>query len=133
MTLAALVVTLANYTENGGKKLPLWKMATVSMEELEARARSLVSRLSGVAGATVDIVRCRSVTGGGSLPGAEIDSWGVTLTHEERSTAEIERSLRYGVPPVIARIEDDRLILDLRTVASRDDDHLAALVGNALK
>jgi L-seryl-tRNA(Ser) seleniumtransferase len=132
MTLAALEVTLANYGKNGGKELPLWKMATVPVDELEARARTLLSQLSGIAGSTVDIVRCRSVTGGGSLPGAEIDSWGVALMHKERSTAEIERSLRQGVPPVIARIEDDRMILDLRTVAPHQDELLTALVGKAL-
>jgi L-seryl-tRNA(Ser) seleniumtransferase len=126
MTLAALEVTLAMYLEGTGDQLPLWQMATVPLGELEARARDLATRLSG-SGMRAEAVRCHSVTGGGSLPGAEIDSWGVALSHADRSTAELERALRFRTPPVIARIEGDRLLLDLRTVAPPQDQILCEL------
>jgi L-seryl-tRNA(Ser) seleniumtransferase len=126
MTLAALEVTLTMYLEGTAGQLPLWQMATVPLDELEARARALAARLSG-SGVRAEAVRCHSVTGGGSLPGAEIDSWGVTLSHPDRSTAELERALRYRTPPVIARIEGDRLLLDLRTVTAPQDQLLREL------
>jgi L-seryl-tRNA(Ser) seleniumtransferase len=126
MTLAALEVTLTMYLEDRADDLPLWQMATATVEDLEARARALAALLSE-AGMTAEAVRCRSVTGGGSLPGAEIDSWGVALSQPGRSIAELERSLRYRTPPVIARIEDDRLLLDLRTVSPTQDPILCEL------
>jgi L-seryl-tRNA(Ser) seleniumtransferase len=126
MTLAALEVTLAMYLEGREGELPLWQMATAPLEDLEARARALAALLSN-AGMTAEAVPCRSVTGGGSLPGAEIDSWGVALSQPGRSTAELERSLRYRTPPVIARIEGDRLLLDLRTVSATQDRILCEL------
>jgi L-seryl-tRNA(Ser) seleniumtransferase len=126
MTLAALEVTLAMYLEGEGDSLPLWRMAATPPEELEARARAVATRISGK-GMHAEAVACRSVTGGGSLPGAEIDSWGVVLSHADRSAAELERNLRYGTPPVIARIDGDRVLLDLRTVAPYQDDILCRL------
>jgi L-seryl-tRNA(Ser) seleniumtransferase len=126
MTLAALEVTLTMYLEGESERLPLWQMAAVPLKELEARASAVAARLSEN-GLKAEAVRCHSVTGGGSLPGAEIDSWGVTLRHPDRSTAELERSLRYGIPPVVGRIEDDSLLLDLRTVAPHQDDILCGL------
>jgi L-seryl-tRNA(Ser) seleniumtransferase len=72
------------------------------------------------------------MTGGGSLPGAELASWGLSITHPERSTAEVERALRSGEVAVIARIEDDRLLVDLRTVAPGDDERLGQLLAAAL-
>jgi L-seryl-tRNA(Ser) seleniumtransferase len=120
MTLAALEVTLAMYLSGESEGLPLWQMAAVPVEELEVRARAVAARLSQN-GLVAEAVPCRSVSGGGSLPGAEIDSWAVALSHPERSTAELERNLRYGTPPVIARIEADRVLLDLRTVSPEQD------------
>ncbi len=132
MTLAALEETLRIYLEDALDELPLWAMTTATGDELETRAAALVDRLdprggsggSGGAGGSggtgddvkVEAVALGSVAGGGSVPGAELGSWGIAITHATRSTAEIERALRFGTPPVIARVEDDRVLLDLRTV-----------------
>jgi L-seryl-tRNA(Ser) seleniumtransferase len=114
------------YLEDRAGEVPLWQMATAPVEDLEARARALATLLSE-AGMAAEAVPCLSVTGGGSLPGAEIDSWGVALSRPGRSTAELERSLRYRTPPVIARIEGGRLMLDLRTVSPTQDPILCEL------
>jgi L-seryl-tRNA(Ser) seleniumtransferase len=124
MTLAALEKTLMMYLQGHRDRLPLWEMASAPVEELEARARGLITRLATTQASRVKAVTCRSVMGGGSLPGAEIDSWGVTLTHPSRSAAEIERNLRHGAPPIIARIEDDNVVLDLRTVSPQEDEEI---------
>jgi L-seryl-tRNA(Ser) seleniumtransferase len=128
MTLAALEATLAMYVGGEGDQLPLWQMAAAPLEGLEARARALADQVNADGAVTAVAAACRSVTGGGSLPGAEIDSWGVALRYPGRSTAELERALRHSTPPVIGRIEANRLLLDLRTVPARQDPTLLSIL-----
>jgi L-seryl-tRNA(Ser) seleniumtransferase len=135
MTLAALEATLRSYLHGRAQELPLWRMALATGDELEARARSLAAALNDAVadeGVKAEAVASRAVAGGGSLPGTDIPSWAVAVSHPERSAAEIERALRQGEPPVIGRIEDDLLLLDLRTVDPADDRRVAELVTEAL-
>ncbi|MDQ3987512.1 MAG: L-seryl-tRNA(Sec) selenium transferase [Actinomycetota bacterium] len=127
MTLAALEATLSIYLEGRDVELPLWQMALATPEELGQRARSVATRVAEAVppGAKVEPVATRAVTGGGSLPGAELGSWAVAITHGELAADEIEQRLRRSDPPVIGRIEDDRVLLDMRTVAPEQDDYLA--------
>jgi len=127
MTLAALEATLAAYIEGQSHELPLWKMAGAPAEELRSRARLLAEAVSE-GGAKAEAVATEAVTGGGSLPATGVGSWGVAITHPERSSDELQRALRLGSTPVIGRIEDDRLVLDLRTVPPEEDAALARLV-----
>jgi L-seryl-tRNA(Ser) seleniumtransferase len=132
MTLAALEATLHIHLRGASSELPLWRMATSPTEKLETRARTLAEALSQLAGVKAEAVPTRAVTGGGSLPGGEIPSWAVAVTHAEKGAEDAERALRFGATPVIARIEDDRVLLDLRTVAASDDARLKQLVADAL-
>jgi L-seryl-tRNA(Ser) seleniumtransferase len=133
VTLAILQETLDAYLDGSRLDLPLWKLATVSSEELEARARALAETLDEAAsGLKAEAVPTASVSGGGSMPGAEIPSWGVTLAHGEISADRLDEALRHGDPPVVGRIEDDRLLLDLRTVFAEQDEALARLVRQAV-
>ena len=134
MTLAALEATLEVVLRGTLDELPLWRMATASLEDLEHRAHALSIRLAPLAdqGVKVEAVASRAVTGGGSLPGEDIGSWAVALEHPERSVDELERALRTGAVTVVARIEDNRLLIDMRTVAPADDEALASSVLAAL-
>ncbi len=129
LTLAALEATLQMHLEGRQRELPLWAMASVSIQELKTRGRALIAELRRThPDIKVETVSTSAVTGGGSLPGLDLPSIAIAIDHPERSAAEIERSLRYTTPPVIARIEDDRVLLDLRTVpASSDEDLLSSL------
>jgi L-seryl-tRNA(Ser) seleniumtransferase len=135
MTLAALEATLLLYLEGRSADVPIWRMATTSVDELERRAEAIVvelqRRLADLP-VKVEAVASSAVTGGGSVPGAEMPSRAVVLIHDERSVEDIERSLRFGATPVIGRIEDDRLLLDLRTVDPREHERLIELVAEAL-
>jgi L-seryl-tRNA(Ser) seleniumtransferase len=116
--LAALQDVALAYLRREGDALPFWRMATVSPHELERRAAGL-----GVG----EVVGCRSVTGGGTLPGVEIPSAGIAVPGDRTA------ALRAARPrPVIARVEDGTTILDLRTVDPGDDAELAAAVRRVL-
>jgi L-seryl-tRNA(Ser) seleniumtransferase len=133
VTLALLQETLTAYLEGRHTDLPLWRLASFTSEQLEARARALARTLEGTGPALkVEAVPTTSVSGGGSMPGAEIPSWGVALFPEELPADRLDEALRHQDPPVIGRIEDDRLVLDLRTVFPEEDDLLASLVRGAL-
>ncbi|MGH2753269.1 MAG: L-seryl-tRNA(Sec) selenium transferase [Actinomycetota bacterium] len=133
MTLAALEATLAAYLEDRVEELPLWEMALAPLEGLQRRAEELARGIAaGVPAVKVEAVAVGAVAGGGSLPGEELDSWGLSVTHPERTPDEIERRLRAHEPPVIARIEQDRVLLDLRTVKPADDKVLLTSLTAAL-
>ena len=124
MTLAALEETLLAYLEGQEGDLPLWRMLTTSVDELRSRAESLASALADALpdGVKAEAVPSRAVTGGGSLPEGEIDSWAVALEHSEWNVDELQRALRWVENPVIGRVEADRLLLDLRTVPPNHDE-----------
>ncbi|MDQ4124966.1 MAG: L-seryl-tRNA(Sec) selenium transferase, partial [Actinomycetota bacterium] len=137
MTLAALEVTARMHLEGRSGEVPLWAMAAAPVDELERRAVALADAIKertgryGVA-AKVEAVPLRSVAGGGSLPGAELSSWGIAVTHPERGPDEVSARLRVRPVPVIARIDDDRVVLDLRTVPPERDDIVESAVTEAL-
>ena len=131
MTLAALEATLTAYLEGRAGDLPLWKMAHASGEGLRDRARRIAEAVSE-GGVKAEAVVTEAVTGGGSLPATGVGSWAVAIRHPERSSDELQRALRLGDIPVIGRIEDDRLLLDVRTVPPGHDETLAQLVLRAL-
>ena len=117
LVLAALQQVALAYLDGSAGLLPLWQMAAAPVEELRARAAAL-----GV-GRVVDT---EATAGGGSMPGVGIPSAGIALEGDHRA------ALRAHDPtPVIARVEDGRTVLDLRTVPPDDDDLVAAAVRRA--
>jgi L-seryl-tRNA(Ser) seleniumtransferase len=97
-------------------------MATVSIDTLRDRAHVIVS--STGTGAVID---CDSLPGAGSTPGAHIPSCGIALD------GDVSDVLRDRELPIIARVRDDRTILDLRTVSPDDDRELAAALSSLTK
>jgi L-seryl-tRNA(Ser) seleniumtransferase len=119
MTLGALQATLAAYLDGTWTSLPFWKMALQDSDVVEARARAVIAELEALVAvvAKIEVVPTQAVMGGGSVPGEELASWALSIVHPERGATELHAALRQGDPPVIARIEDDRVLLDMRTVA----------------
>ena len=119
LVLQALQEVCLSYLRR--EKVPFWRMATVETSELEARAQRILDKLKGSAWC---MCQCRSVPGGGSLPGMEIDSVGISAAGDHRGAL-----LRAPVP-VVARVQEGRTIIDLRTVEpGQDADVVAALSG----
>lgn len=132
MTLAALHATLLHYVRGeAAEALPVWRMIGVSVEELAARAGALASLIGKRAG----VQPGTSALGGGSLPGDELETRLVVLDAEDvpGGAEELTRRLRTGDPPIVARIEDGRVLIDPRTVPSGRDAELAAAVSRALE
>ena len=125
LTYAALEATLeAHAIGRGQDDVPVQRMLRLTVEAIGARAESLAASLRA-AGWTARVVDGMSTVGGGSAPGAELPTRLVELTRDGLTADAIERHLRALEPPVIARIQNDRVVLDLRTVPESEDLQLA--------
>ncbi|HJZ45630.1 MAG TPA: L-seryl-tRNA(Sec) selenium transferase [Roseiflexaceae bacterium] len=126
-TLAGLEATLLAYLAGRATSdIPVWRMIAAAPEALRARAERIAAAIGG--GATV--LACQSAVGGGSLPGETLPSFAVALGGASQAAEpdDLARRLRQGAPPVIGRIADDRLLLDVRTVLEEQEDALIAVV-----
>ena len=130
-TLAALEATLTEYLAGREADLPLWRMALLEPEELERRARAVAALLEG-ADAKVDVVDGFSTPGGGSAPGTGIPTALLEISPARISARGLFEALVAADPPVVARIEEERVLLDLRTVEESDDAVVAASLIKAL-
>jgi L-seryl-tRNA(Ser) seleniumtransferase len=116
LTIAALEATARLYLRQDFDAIPALRMIRAPADAIAARARRLAARLAGVAGLTVELEDGESVVGGGSTPGQSVPTTLVSVEHPHCSAQEMACRLRRNRPPVIARVERDRLLLDLRTV-----------------
>ena len=130
LTLAALHRTLLHYVRGDAmQQIPVWRMISASQEDLGERAKVVAERIGGRA----SVVDGSSRLGGGSLPTDELPSRLVSMDASSvGGPDELARRLRAGSPPVVARIEDERLLLDLRTIPPERDAELAEAVSAAL-
>ncbi len=103
----------------------------MSVAEVETRARQLVDRLGDIPGLRAAIVDGVSTAGGGSAPGSALPTKLVAIEMTGLSAAALESGLRTGDPPVVARIQDDRAVIDLRTVAETDEPDLVDAIRRA--
>ena len=120
MTDAALAATLEAYANGEAGELPIWHMAMLSEPELAGRVDDLATRVGGVARSG------ESVVGAGSLPGVGIPTPQIVLEGEDH----LHSRLLAAAQPVLARRMDKDLIIDLRAVASGDDDVIADVVAS---
>lgn len=122
LTLAALGATLECYRDaDARERLPIYRMLAATLPELRARANAY---LGALAGATV--VESDAYVGGGALPQTRIASIAVALAPSDPQR--FAAALRSAEPAIVARIENERVLLDLRTIAPVDDDFVIATV-----
>jgi L-seryl-tRNA(Ser) seleniumtransferase len=127
LTYAALEATLQEHAAGrADESVPVMRMIAMSPEEIEQRADRLAARLAGRL--TAVVVKGVSTIGGGSAPGSTLPTRLVAISHESVGPTALEARLREVDPPIIARIEQDRVVLDLRTVPPEQDDLLASLL-----
>jgi L-seryl-tRNA(Ser) seleniumtransferase len=131
VTLAALSATLAHYERGEATaKIPVWRAIALSPEALRARAQSWLAAL-GEAGKRCEVRESRSAVGGGSLPEVTLRTFVLALPPGEADA--LAARLRQADPPVVARIEQDRVVLDPRTVMPDEDEAVVRAVRGAIK
>jgi L-seryl-tRNA(Ser) seleniumtransferase len=129
LTYAALEATLAEYAAGrAAQAIPVQRMLTATPDEIRTRAEAVATRIRAVEGWRVELVSGSSAVGGGSAPGVELPTWLVAVERRGLSADALEERLRASTPPIVARIESDRVLLDLRTVLPEQDQELATLL-----
>jgi L-seryl-tRNA(Ser) seleniumtransferase len=136
LTIAALEVTLRAYLRGAFDEIPALRMIRLHADAIGERARKFIAQLQpSVAGdVTFRIAAGFSVIGGGSTPDQQLPTNLISIACSRHSAAELEKRLRKpgNSTPVIARIENKQLILDLRTVFAAEESELAAALASAL-
>jgi L-seryl-tRNA(Ser) seleniumtransferase len=126
---AALEATLLAYVRQDHDGVPALRMMRLSAEEIGKRAHALARVLRPPL--TAEVIEGESVIGGGAAPGAKLPTRLLAVTVEGLSANEIASRLRKNDPPIIARVEEGRVLLDLRTVFPEQDTEIAKAL-NAL-
>jgi L-seryl-tRNA(Ser) seleniumtransferase len=129
LTYAALEATLLAYLKRDYDAVPVLRMMRLSKDEIARRAGKIVSQVESApvksARLKLELRDGESVIGGGAAPSAALPTRLIALTHADLSADEINARLRAYVPSIIARVEDGRVLLDLRTVFPEQDANLA--------
>jgi L-seryl-tRNA(Ser) seleniumtransferase len=129
MTYAALEATLAAYAAGrAATAIPIQRMLTMHADEVRGRAEVLAAGLNARDGWRAAVAPGSSAVGGGSAPGVELPTWVVAVEKRGLGPDALGDLLRGLVPPVIARVEHDQVLLDLRTVFPEQDGELLGLI-----
>jgi L-seryl-tRNA(Ser) seleniumtransferase len=136
LSLAALEATLRLHRdpERAIRDVPVLQMLATSHDELATRAERLRAEIAAAApaGAAVRVVSAAARAGGGSLPLLELKGPAVSITSSVHGPAELHARLRRSDPPVVARVRDDALLLDPRTLAEVEVEFVVRAVLGAL-
>ena len=137
LALAALEATIEAYRRGrAAREVPALRMLSATRADIEGRARAFAERLrSRLDQATFnfEIADGESAVGGGSAPTTHPPTALIALTHPTLSADALDQRLRQHAPPVVARILDDRLVLDLRTVSEPEEGELLEALARALR
>jgi L-seryl-tRNA(Ser) seleniumtransferase len=129
LTYAALETTLLAYVKRNFEAIPTLKMMSLSQAEIGKRAEALADKLhKGARKIQVEIIDGESVVGGGAAPSSVLPTRLLALTCEGLSADELSTQLRNSDPPIIARVDEGRVLIDLRTVFPEQD----CLIADAL-
>ena len=127
MTIAALEATLRIYLdeEDAIKSIPTLRMITYSIEELEIKATILLSKIIDLnIDADVEKEKGISQVGGGSMPLERLDTYVITIKPNKFSVSYLEKKLRNSESHIIGRINEDKYILDVRTIEKDEFDFI---------
>lgn len=117
LRLAALEATLVSHQRDVAEiDVPVIQMLSLTADELEQRARSMIETLDARGAIKLELQTGESTVGGGAGPTSTLPTTLIAITHTERSAQEIEQQLRTFSPPIISRISEGKVLLDLRTV-----------------
>jgi len=136
LTVAALEATLRLYLdeEKAVREIPIWRALAASLSRLRERAETLAARLRDYfSEVDLELLEGSSRVGGGALPTAELPTVLISLRVPGKEASELAGRLRGGSPPVIVRLQQERLLFDLRTVGPEQDELLLQALAAALE
>jgi len=122
LTYAALEGTLMEYSRQNHDAIPFARMIRLPAREIRARAEALKAQLSNAAQLKADIISGESLVGGGSAPTSALPTFLLAVTAQSPSADDLAARLRRNDPPIVARVEEGRVLLDLRTVLGPSED-----------
>lgn len=129
LTLSALGATLDSYVrEEARSEIPTQAMLFATTDELQTRAEAIKDEIADVPDLTLSIRDDLAQVGGGSLPAVELPTVVIAMRHSKLSADEMASQLRTGRIGVFARIQNDEVLLDIRSVLPEDDSRLALAV-----
>ena len=120
LTLAALEGTLQIYKQGKIEEIPVWQMLSLSLEELENKAKLLESSLKKNSNLIIELQKNSSRVGGGAWPTVELPTWVCAIRPKNGSVDELERFLRHGATPILVRIQKGWVLLDVRTLLDNE-------------
>jgi len=123
---SALEATLLAYLRGDLDSIPILCMMRLTKEEIRRRADALAETLQATTGVQAEVIRGESVIGGGAAPSAVLPTHLLAVTVTGMSADDLLARLRTAAPPIIARISDERTVLDLRTVFPEQDGAVIA-------
>jgi len=128
ITIAALEATLRVYGDSHAaeRDIPVLSMLSMPEDALKLRAEKLCKEISNRGGA-VEVLQTKSVAGGGAVPGLELCSYAISVLGKENAE-KYEQQLRALPVPIIGRIENDRLLIDVRTLFEDDFEYVVDAV-----
>jgi L-seryl-tRNA(Ser) seleniumtransferase len=129
LTIAALEATVSLYLRGQLDSIPALRMLQLSPKEIALRATRLAEKISARPGFSAAVREGESVLGGGSTPGQALATSLLAVTHVRHRAQALEDMLRRHKPAIIARVEQDELVLDLRTVFEDQEDEIAQALG----
>lgn len=130
-TYAALEATLALWQQEPARAdIPVVAMLLMPIEQIDQRARALAAKIASEL--ITEVIDGASTIGGGAAPQSVIPTRLLSIKSATKSAAVLEAALRAGTPPVIARIQQDAVLLDLRTVDEAQDSVLEGVLKNVL-
>jgi L-seryl-tRNA(Ser) seleniumtransferase len=125
LTYAALEATLLAYVKHDHNAIPALRMMHLSKDEINQRAEAVAGNVQSSV-LKVEIIDGESVIGGGAAPSAVLPTRLLAVSREGLSADEISARLRASEPPVVARVEEGRVLFDLRTVFPEQDEKVMA-------
>jgi L-seryl-tRNA(Ser) seleniumtransferase len=126
LTYAAMEATLLAYVKRDYDAIPILKMMSLTRDEIMARADALADTLPDSSCLQVEVIDGESVVGGGAAPSSVLPTRLIAITSAKFSADELSARLRSSDPPIVARVEQGRVLLDLRTVFPEQDRQIAA-------
>lgn len=133
LTIAALDAVLALHETGQFAQIPTQRMLREPADSVRERAKAIAHRLSSAAvGLKVTVVPLSSMVGGGAAPDTLLPSFGLSLEHPKHSAQNFQDRLRSRAVPVIARVKDDVLLLDCRTILPGEEETLLASIAEVI-